>query len=192
MEPTRIHSSVQKFLAMDAQLSSRLRIADAPGMLRTVAIWFAHSGDSWFWLLGLGLYFIFSSGAWYELVFTLIVGIIITALFVLVVKFSVKRRRPEGEWGGVYRNTDPHSFPSGHAARCMLIAVLMVTLGPVWLGVLLLIWAPLVSFARVAMGVHYLSDILVGMVIGSLLGWVVVILVAPNSSIFLQILSSLL
>lgn len=192
MEPTPIHSSVQKFLAMDAQLSSRLRIADAPGMLRTVAIWFAHSGDSWFWLLGLGLYFIFSSGAWYELVFTLIVGIIITALFVLVVKFSVKRRRPEGEWGGVYRNTDPHSFPSGHAARCMLIAVLMVTLGPVWLGVLLLIWAPLVSFARVAMGVHYLSDILVGMVIGSLLGWVVVILVAPNSSIFLQILSSLL
>ncbi len=192
MEPTRIHSSVQKFLAMDAQLSSRLRIADAPGMLRTVAIWFAHSGDSWFWLLVLGLYFIYSSGAWYELVFTLIVGIIITALFVLVVKFSVKRRRPEGEWGGVYRNTDPHSFPSGHAARCMLIAVLMVTLGPVWLGVLLLIWAPLVSFARVAMGVHYLSDILVGMVIGSLLGWVVVILVAPNSSIFLQILSSLL
>lgn len=185
-------SSVQKFLAMDAQLSSRLRIADSQGMLRTVAIWFAHSGDSWFWLLGLGLYFIFGSEAWYELVFTLIVGIIITALFVLVVKFSVRRRRPEGEWGGVYRNTDPHSFPSGHAARCMLIAVLMVTLGPIWLGVLLLIWAPLVSFARVAMGVHYLSDILVGMVIGALLGWAVLILVVPNSSIILPVLSSLL
>jgi membrane-associated phospholipid phosphatase len=42
------------------------------------------------------------------------------------------------------------------------------------------------------MGVHYLSDILVGMVIGALLGWAVIILVAPNSSIILPILSSLL
>lgn len=192
MEPTAAASPIEKFLALDAQLSSRLRIAEAPGVLRTAAIWFAHSGDSWFWLLGLGLYFIFGSEAWRELVFTLIVGIIITALLVLVVKFSVRRRRPEGEWGGMYRSTDPHSFPSGHAARCMLIAFLMVTLGPVWLGVLLLIWAPLVSFARVAMGVHYLSDILVGMVIGALLGWVVLIFVVPYTSIFLPILSSLL
>jgi undecaprenyl-diphosphatase len=28
------------------------------------------------------------------------------------------------------------------------------------------IWAPLVSIARVAMGVHYLSDILAGAVVG--------------------------
>ena len=192
MEPKIAASPIQKFLDMDAQLSSRLRIAEASGALRTAAIWFAHSGDSWFWLLGLGLYFIFGGDEWRELTFTLIVGIIITALFVLVVKFSVRRRRPEGEWGGVYRSTDPHSFPSGHAARCMLIAILMVSSGPIWLGVLLLIWAPLVSLARVAMGVHYLSDILAGMVIGALLGWVVIILVAPYTSKFLPILSSLL
>ena len=192
MEPKIAASPIQKFLDMDAHLSSRLRIAEASGALRTVAIWFAHSGDSWFWLLGLGLNFIFGGDEWRELTFTLIVGIIITAFFVLVVKFSVRRRRPEGEWGGVYRSTDPHSFPSGHAARCMLIAILMVSLGPIWLGVLLLIWAPLVSLARVAMGVHYLSDILAGMVIGALLGWVVIILVAPYTSKFLPILSSLL
>lgn len=192
MDPKSAASPIQKFLNMDAQLSSRLRIAEAPGVLRTAAIWFAHSGDSWFWLLGLGLYLIFGSDEWRELALTLIVGILITAIFVLVVKFSVRRRRPEGEWGGVYRSTDPHSFPSGHAARCMLIAILVVTLGPVWLGVLLLIWAPLVSMARVAMGVHYLSDILAGMAIGALLGWVVLILVAPHTSELLAILSSLL
>jgi len=192
MEPQIAATPIQKFLDLDAQLSSKLRIAEAPGALRTVAILFAHSGDSWFWLLGLGLYLIFGSDKWRELAFTLIVGIIITALFVLVVKFSVRRRRPEGEWGGVYRSTDPHSFPSGHAARCMMIAVLVVTLGPVWLGVLLLIWAPLVSLARVAMGVHYFSDILAGIVIGALMGWVVLILLAPYTSKFLPVLSSLL
>jgi len=46
-------------------------------------------------------------------------------------------------------------------------------LGPPWFGVLLFIWAPLVGFARVAMGVHYLADILAGMVIGVLMGLVV-------------------
>jgi membrane-associated phospholipid phosphatase len=36
----------------------------------------------------------------------------------------------------------------------------------------LLAWAPLVALARVAMGVHYLSDVLVGLAIGLVMGWV--------------------
>jgi membrane-associated phospholipid phosphatase len=38
----------------------------------------------------------------------------------------------------------------------MMLAVLALGIGPVWLGALLLVWAPLVALARVAMGVHYL------------------------------------
>jgi membrane-associated phospholipid phosphatase len=43
-------------------------------------------------------------------------------------------------------------------------------LGPPWLGALLLLWAPLVSLARVAMGVHYISDVAAGMLCGILCG----------------------
>jgi len=89
---------------------------------------------------------------------------------VLSIKFLVRRKRPEGEWGGMYRKTDPHSFPSGHAARAILIAVLVTVLGPTWLIVVLWIWAPLVCLARVVMGVHYLTDILAGMLTGLLAG----------------------
>jgi len=85
---------------------------------------------------------------------------------VMSIKFVVRRRRPEGEWGGIYRATDPHSFPSGHAARAFLIAVLVIGLGPAWLAVTLCIWAPLVSLARVAMGVHYVSDVVAGALLG--------------------------
>ena len=88
----------------------------------------------------------------------------------MTIKFSVRRRRPQGEWGGIYRNTDPHSFPSGHAARSFMIAVLASGLGPTWLAIVLWIWAPLVSLARVAMGVHYFSDILAGIVVGLVVG----------------------
>jgi undecaprenyl-diphosphatase len=96
--------------------------------------------------------------------------IIVLATIVTVIKFSIRRRRPEGEWGAIYRNTDPHSFPSGHAARAALLAVLSLVWGPSWLGALLLIWAPFVSLARVAMGLHYLSDVIVGATMGVIIG----------------------
>jgi undecaprenyl-diphosphatase len=100
-------------------------------------------------------------------------GTVGLALVVLAIKFTIRRRRPEGEWGAIYRNTDPHSFPSGHAARAAMLAVLALVVGPAWLGVVLVIWGLLVSLARVWMGVHYLSDIIAGILLGILAGFVV-------------------
>jgi undecaprenyl-diphosphatase len=88
----------------------------------------------------------------------------------MVIKFTIRRQRPEGEWGAIYRSTDPHSFPSGHAARAVMLAVVAMGTGPAWFAALLVVWAPLVCLARVAMGVHYLSDILAGMLLGLVLG----------------------
>ena len=36
-------------LDFDARLSEQMRVAEKPGALRTIAAFFAHSGDSWFW-----------------------------------------------------------------------------------------------------------------------------------------------
>jgi undecaprenyl-diphosphatase len=88
----------------------------------------------------------------------------------MAIKLLVRRRRPEGEWGAIYRRTDPHSFPSGHAARAGLLATLIAGWGPAWLAPILLVWAPLVILARVAMGLHYLSDVLAGAALGVLVG----------------------
>lgn len=100
----------------------------------------------------------------------MLIWVIISAGLVLVIKFIIRRRRPKGEWGSIYRNTDPHSFPSGHATRAFLLAALAARLGPPWLAGVLSFWAPLVSLARVVMGVHYLSDILAGGLLGILIG----------------------
>jgi len=159
-----------RLLEFDARLSARMRVAERPGFLRTVCIFFAHSGDSWFWWGGLALLAWLGNNFWRPWALTVLVCILALAVLVLAVKFTIRRRRPEGEWGGFYRSTDPHSFPSGHAARAFMIAVLAIGLGPVWLAIVLCIWAPLVALARVAMGVHYVSDIAAGMVIGVLAG----------------------
>lgn len=161
----------EKILALDADLSARMRIAEKPGVLRIFAMFFAHSGDSWFWAVGIVLTWFFGNEFWKWRALIFGVGVIVTAILVLIVKFTVRRRRPEGEWGNIYRNTDPHSFPSGHAARAFLLAVLGLAFGPPWFAIVLVIWAPLVGLARIAMGVHYLSDVVAGAIFGIFMGW---------------------
>jgi undecaprenyl-diphosphatase len=158
------------WLETDARLSARLRVAEQPGLRRRLAILFGHSGDSWFWGAGLLLLIAFGTPAWRILAWAFLLGIALTAVVVLIIKFSVRRQRPEGEWGQIYRKTDPHSFPSGHAARAAMLAVLGLALGPAWFGIALLVWAPLVGLARVATGLHYVSDVLAGWVLGIVMG----------------------
>lgn len=163
--------SGQNHLAeLDERLSIQLRVAERPGLQRNLAILLAHSGDSWFWLLGLALVWWLGGDFWRERAQDLVIGILLTAILVMVVKFTVRRRRPEGEWGKIYRSTDPHSFPSGHAARAVMLAVMALGLGPTWFAVLLCVWAPLVVLARVAMGLHYLSDVVAGALFGLAMG----------------------
>lgn len=157
-------------LDLDARLSAQMRVAERPGLIRTLAVFLAHSGDSWFWWAGLLLLWWLGNPFWKPWALTVLLSIIALAAVVLAIKFIIRRRRPEGEWGGLYRKTDPHSFPSGHAARVVLISFLALGLGPLWLGVVICIWAPLVALARVAMGVHYLSDIIGGFGFGALAG----------------------
>ena len=169
---------MNKLLEIDERLSGRLRVAEKPGLLRTVAVLLGHSGDSWFWLAGLALVYFTGSEYWKSRALVLATGIVITAVAVMAIKFTVRRKRPEGELGKIYRKTDPHSFPSGHAARAVMLAVVEVGLGPAWLGILLVVWAIVVVLARVMMGVHYLSDVLAGALMGVLMGYLVLLITA--------------
>ena len=162
--------NLTSLLKLDARLSDQLRVAEKPGTLRDIAIFFAHSGDFWFWGAALIILWWFGNSFWKQWAIIELVGISVLAALVMSLKFIVRRRRPEGEWGSIYRNTDPHSFPSGHAARAFMIAVVATGLGPSWIAVILWIWAPLVALARVAMGVHYMSDVVAGFIVGILWG----------------------
>jgi undecaprenyl-diphosphatase len=164
----------KSFLEFDDRVSHRLRLSPKnQGWWQAVTV-LAHSGDSWFLLAGLAVVWLLGRPEWRGRAVIFGVGIVGLAALVLAIKFTVRRQRPAGEWGAIYRNTDPHSFPSGHAARVFMLAVLGLVLGPLWFGLLLIVWAPLVSMARVMTGLHYLSDVFAGMILGLLAGFVLV------------------
>jgi undecaprenyl-diphosphatase len=166
-----------RWLELDRRYSARLRFSEKPRWpaLRWLAVLLAHSGDSWYlgpamilaaWLGG-------PTVQWLVARLLIAIGVLVVVIFIIKRRF--KRQRPEGDWGAFYRRTDPHSFPSGHAGRMAMLAVLAFGLGPAWLGWLLLVWAPAVSLARVAMGVHYLSDVIVGAAIGIAVGLILLL-----------------
>jgi undecaprenyl-diphosphatase len=174
-------TTLQKLNQFDLNLTGRLRLNSTGHSWWTLAVILAHSGDSWLWATGVGLVWLYrfvspglpgilGAPVVHRFSAILEISIILQALTVYVLKTLIRRERPQGEWGGIYRLIDPHSFPSGHATRAVMLAVLALSLGPAWFGWLLAAWAPLVCIARVMTGVHYLSDILGGIALGLLMG----------------------
>jgi undecaprenyl-diphosphatase len=161
---------IRKLLKWDAKASKSLLVPVEKKNLSLILKIFAHSGDSWFWLAGLILVYFISGDAWGRRAVFLAVGLSILAVIVILLKVSIRRPRPEGEWGQIYRITDPHSFPSGHAARTAALAIMGFTAGPPWFGLVIALWAPWVGISRVALGVHYLLDVIAGWFVGAVMG----------------------
>jgi undecaprenyl-diphosphatase len=165
-----LNMNLEKLLRIDYDISHSLRVAEKPGPLRKIALLIGHSGDSWFWAAGLLLVIFLGTPAYRYWALVSLIAVLVGAITVLIIKFTIKRSRPEGDMGQIYRKTDPHSFPSGHAVRSLMLGVIALGIAPPWLGIVLIIWGPMVGIARVAIGVHYVSDVLAGWLLGLLFG----------------------
>lgn len=68
-----------------------------------------------------------------------------------------------------------YGYFSAHAASSFALAIFFTNLFGKklrFLSLFLIIWASLVSYSRIYIGVHFPLDVLTGITIGSLLGWV--------------------
>jgi undecaprenyl-diphosphatase len=96
-------------------------------------------------------------------------ALVISHLIVQLVKRTVGRRRPASVLGDVALIAEPDqfSFPSGHAAAAMSVAIVYSFAFPALASVLIPL-AMLVGMSRVCLGVHYPGDVLIGQLIAAL------------------------
>ncbi len=62
-----------------------------------------------------------------------------------------------------------YSFPSAHAANSWaLVTYIILLFRRKWLSLMMVVWAVLMCYSRMYLGVHYMGDLLAGMIIGAI------------------------
>jgi undecaprenyl-diphosphatase len=93
------------------------------------------------------------------------IAILVTAALTWALKELVDRPRPAGTDPPIPLPDNP-SFPSGHASSAFAAAAALAVFAPRWLGALFLAVAALVGVSRTELGVHYVTDVAAGAVLG--------------------------
>lgn len=85
-----------------------------------------------------------------------------------IIKTKTTRLRPYEAIPGIInlvRAPDKYSFPSGHTAAAFIMAISIGSAFPV-LALPMIMLASLIGLSRIYLGVHYPTDVLVGMIVG--------------------------
>jgi len=160
--------------SLDQRWSLALRVDDrrTGKIIASIA---AHLGDGPLWLVLwiAGIVFLQPPQRWQIALW--LVASLIAAIITYAIKFSLKRPRPQEIDGFYSKGYDRHAFPSGHATRMGTLPLFGAWIFPeyaplFWFVSLICIWA------RVALGIHYLGDVIVGWLIGAAVSVLLIIL----------------
>lgn len=163
----------------DYALMHRINHWPAPDWLRSMLIFASKGGDGWLWYT-LGVFIlIFGNHLRFRAVGAGLLATAIGLIIYQVVKKTTRRKRPcliePNEWAGVLP-PDQYSFPSGHTIASFAIATSVGLFYPS-LMLALLCCAIMIATSRIMLGMHFLSDVVVGVLMGTSLGYAAVVLI---------------
>lgn len=135
----------------------------------TISRWVSRSGDGYLYAL-LGAYWYWSGLPDDRLLLVCaLVGFALERPLYLMLKRGFRRNRPQeaiANFRSFVIPSDQFSFPSGHTSGAFLMATLMAHFHPD-LILPVYLWAISVGVSRIFLGVHFPTDILVGMAMGA-------------------------
>ena len=166
---TAHHTMLQFIATGDHKLMRMVNKWPAPRWVRLSAIAATRAGDGWLWYLT-GLVILLFGGADR---FTAIAAagsaaVVGIGIFVSVKKISGRKRPCEIEphcWARLLP-PDQFSFPSGHTITAFAVAIALGDFYPS-LFALLLFCALVIATSRILLGMHFLSDVVVGALLGT-------------------------
>lgn len=109
----------------------------------------------------------------------IIIAVTLSDQLSVLIKNTVLRLRPcyEPSLEGLVHNVNgscggKYSFVSSHATNSFNVAVLsLLLIRKRWFSAGIILWAAVVGYSRIYLGVHYPGDVLGGASLGMLIGW---------------------
>jgi undecaprenyl-diphosphatase len=145
----------------------------APRWLRIWMIWSTRMGDGWIWYsIGLAL-LLFGGDRRFAALGAAVTAEATTVALFRTIKNASKRKRPcqiEAHCWSKVLPPDQFSFPSGHSMSAFAIAIPLCIFYP-QLQVELLVLSFSIAISRVILGMHFVSDVVVGSLLGAGLGY---------------------
>ncbi|WP_070970330.1 phosphatase PAP2 family protein [Vibrio sonorensis] len=130
--------------------------------------WVSRSGDGHLYVVTSLLLWVLDSTYGTQFLYAGLLAFSIELPIYWVLKNSFKRRRPE-EFSDLLPSfitpSDRYSLPSGHTAAAFVMATIISYFYPQWSDQAYA-WAALIALSRVLLGVHFLTDVLLGAVLG--------------------------
>jgi undecaprenyl-diphosphatase len=157
----------------DHRLMRRVHRWRAPRWFRILMILMTRLGDGWLWYT-LGIILVLYGGEHRFLAIGAAASAVAVGILLFrALKSTSRRRRPcEIEphcWSSILP-PDKYSFPSGHSITAFAVALSVGLFYPDLQGCLLAV-AFLIASSRIILGMHFLSDVLAGSAIGTILGF---------------------
>ncbi len=157
----------------DHRLMRRVNGWRPPQWFRKFMVLATRMGDGWLWYtLGISIA-IFGSTQRFRALLSMGIAAGFGVLLFKGVKRISKRRRPceiEPHSWSLITPPDEFSFPSGHSITAFAVSIAVASFYPVLLCFLLPI-AVTIAISRIILGMHFLSDVLVGSAIGAAIGF---------------------
>ncbi|HZC66184.1 MAG TPA: phosphatase PAP2 family protein [Candidatus Dormibacteraeota bacterium] len=171
--PRNVPRNVWGFIERrDHRVMRRLNRWRAPRWIRYWMIAATRAGDGWLWYALAGILLTFGGAQRFEAVSAASAAALAGVLVFKAIKLISQRPRPcqlEPHCWSRVLPPDRFSFPSGHTMTAFSIALVVSYFYPPLKGPLFFL-AISIGVSRIVLGMHFLSDVLAGMVLGVALG----------------------
>ncbi len=157
----------------DHRLMQRVNNWRAPRWIRVWAICATRGGDGWLWYSIAVLILFFGGAERFAAVGASVIAAATGVVLFMWLKKATRRKRPctmEPHCWAKLLPPDQFSFPSGHSITAFAFAVPFAFFYPS-LAIGVLFCAVSIAISRVLLGMHFLSDVVAGCLIGSGLGY---------------------
>jgi len=167
-------SMLQLIASGDHKLMRKVNKWPAPKWVRLWSVAATRAGDGWLWyLIGLAILLMGGAGRFEAIAAAGSAALVGIATF-KALKHVSGRKRPcqiEPHCWATLLPPDQFSFPSGHTITAFAVAVTLGEFYPMLLPGLLLCAASIAA-SRILLGMHFLSDVVVGAALGMLLAFI--------------------